>query len=64
MRLQKLREIGNHAFSPAAIFHSTADIRADFPVHLNKLCIDCFHGAAAGIIDDMDDLVKLSRIMG
>ena len=42
----------------------TADIRADFPVHLNKLCIDCFHGAAAGVVDDMDDFIKLSRIMG
>ena len=59
MRLQKLREICNHAFSPAAILHSTADIRADFSVHLNKLCIDRFHGAAAGIVDDMDNLVKM-----
>ena len=37
MRLQKFGKICNHAFSPAAILHSAADIRADFPVHLNKV---------------------------
>lgn len=64
MRLQKFGKICNHAFSLAAIFHSTADIRADFPVHLNKLCINCFHGAAAGVVDDMDDFIEPSRMMG
>ena len=31
---------------------------------ISKLCIDCFHGTAASVVDNMDDFIKLSRIAG
>ena len=53
MRLRALREgIGLSQSKFADVIGST------------QSSINRFHGAAAGVVDDMDDLVKLSRMMG
>ena len=58
------RNFINNLISKSGISAQRRKVFANIPVHLNQFRIDRFQCAGAGIVDDGDDFIELSRFRG